>query len=137
MNGCFKEIDGCIKTHIEATIAREKSQNIEDSIFFSSYTVGIKVFKDATKKLKKMLRQGNLETIGFLKDDAEDFVIQHQLDITPLSEEYAYLLRALLKAQIKINEAIISHFSNLYKNAHRADYLEGRAEEIYHLVYFE
>ena len=70
MNGCFKKIDDCIKAHIEATIAREKSQNIEDSIFFSSYTVGIKVFKDATKKLKKMLRQGNLETIGFLKDDA-------------------------------------------------------------------
>lgn len=137
MNGCLKKIDSCIKAYIEEKIEREKSQNIEDSIFFSSHTIGVEVFKDATKKLKKMLKHGNLEAIGFLRDDAEHFIAQYQLEIASPSEEYSYLLQALLKAQISINKAIINYFSCLCKNAHRADYMESRAEEIYHLVYFE
>ncbi len=137
MSTPLKKIDLCIQAYIEEKINKEKNQNIEDSIFFSSYTIGIEVFKDATKKLKKMLKRGHLEEIAFLKDDVEHFLIQYPLEITPISAEYSYLLRAILKAQIKINEAIIVNFSNLCKNAYRGEYLESRAEEIYHLVYFE
>ncbi len=137
MNAALKKIDLYLKAHIEESIAKEKNQNIEDSIFFSSYTVGIEVFTDATKKLKKMLKNGHLEAIGFLKDDVDHFMAQYHLDITLESEEYHYLFRALLKAQIKINEAIMENFSNLCKNAHCLDYLESRAEEIHHLLYFE
>lgn len=137
MNAHLKQIDLSIQAYIEEKINEEKNQNIEDSIFFSSYTIGIKVFKDATKKLKKMLKHDSLEEIGFLKDDAEHFIMQYNLKITPMSEEYSYLLRAILKAQIKINEAIILNFQNLCKNAYHSEYLESRAEEIYHLVYFE
>ena len=137
MQGALKKIDLCIKVHIEESIAKERNQNIEDSIFFSSHTVGIEVFKDATKKLKKMLKNGHLNEVRFLKSDAEHFVTQYQLEITFESKEYTYLLQALLRAQIKINKAIIENFSNLCKNAHRLDYLESRAEEIHHLLYFE
>jgi len=137
MKEALKKIDLCVKAHIEETIAKERNQNIEDSIFFSSYTVGLEVFKDATKKLKKMLKNSHLEEIGFLKNDADHFIVQYHLEITLTSEDYHYLLRALLKAQIKINEAIMENFSDLCKNAHRLDYLESRAEEIHHLLYFE
>ncbi len=137
MPKALQKIDLCIKMHIEESIDKERNQNIEDSIFFSSYTVGIEVFKDATKKLKKMLKNGHLEEIGFLKDDVDHFIMQHHLEITLENKEYQYLLRALLKAQIKINEAIMENFSNLCKNAHRLDYLESRAQEIHHLLYFE
>lgn len=137
MNIHLKKIDSLIKIHIEEEIAKEINQNIEDSIFFSSYTIGLEVFKDATKKLKKMLKHGHLEEIGFLSNDAESFIAKHHLCISSQSEEYTYLIRALLKAQIKINEAIMDNFSNLFKNAHCFDYLESRAQEIHHLLYFE
>lgn len=123
--------------HIKEEINKEVNQNIEDSIFFSSYTVGVNVFKDATKKLKKMLKEGHLEEIIFLNSDAESFIAKHHLDITSKSQEYDYLLRALLRAQIKINEAIMDNFTNLCKNAHCPNYLESRTEEIHHLLHIE
>ena len=126
-----------MKAYVEESIAKEKNQNIEDSIFFSSYTVGIEVFKDATNKLKKMLKNGHLEEIGFLKDDSDRFMAQYHLEIIFESEQYDYLLQALLKAQIKINETILENFSNLHKNAHRLDYLESHSQEIRHLLDIE
>lgn len=46
-----------------------------------------------------------------------------------------YLLKSLLKAQIKINEAVMGHFIGLCKRAHSFEYIESRAEQIYRLLF--
>lgn len=134
MKSHFDDIDLLITQHIEQAISSEVCKNIEDSIFFSSYTICLEIFENATKKLKKKLKNRHLEQIEFLKEDARNFIIQHALILDMQSEKYSYLLSALLKAQIKINEAIILHFKTLCKKAHSLDYLEERAEQIYKLL---
>jgi hypothetical protein len=44
-------------------------------------------------------------------------------------------LKSLLKAQIKINEAVMGHFIDLCKRAHSFEYIESRAEQIYRLLF--
>jgi hypothetical protein len=66
------------------------------------------------------------------------YVIQkYELDIDHGSERYTYLLRALLKGQIKINEAVMKHFVQLCKRAHSFEYIQSRAEQIYQLLFDE
>ena len=134
MKSHFDDIDLLIKQHIEHEISCEVNKEMEDSIFFSSYTICIEVFQDATQKLKKLLKKSHLEEVSFLKEDAAKFIVKHQLDIVPQSEKYKYLLRSLLKAQIKINEAMILHFGILCKKAHSLDYLEERTDHISDLL---
>ena len=59
----------------------------------------------------------------------------YHLDIPHGSERYTYLLKALLKAQIQINEAVMGHFIGLCKKAHSFEYIESRAEQIYRLLF--
>lgn len=66
------------------------------------------------------------------------YVIQkYQLEIDYGSARYTYLLRALLKGQIKINEAVMKHFVQLCKRAHSLEYVQSRAEQIYRLLFEE
>ncbi|MFW9627188.1 MAG: hypothetical protein ACMV1K_10655 [Sulfurospirillum sp.] len=44
-------------------------------------------------------------------------------------------MKSLLKAQIKINEAVMGHFIGLCKRAHSFEYIESRAEQIYRLLF--
>lgn len=135
MKSHFDDIDLLIKKHIDHEISNEVNQEIEDSIFFASNTICLAVLQDATEKLKKLLKKRNIEDIPFLKVDGEKFIEAHHLvDITPESEKYKYLLHSLLKAQIKINEAIIVHFGTLCKQSHSLDYLENRTAEIHRLL---
>lgn len=130
----YDDIDLLIKQHIEYAISNEVHKNIEDSIFFSSYTICLEVFQNGTKKLKRKIQNGHLEQIDFLREDAQKFIAKHALIIDIQSDQYLYLLSALLTAQIKINEAIILHFKSLCKKAHSLDYLEERAEQICKLL---
>ncbi|MBV5278378.1 MAG: hypothetical protein J0647_05000 [Campylobacteraceae bacterium] len=134
MKSHYDDIDLLIKQHIEYAISSEVHKNIEDSIFFSSYTISLEVFQNSTQKLKSKVKNGHLEQIEFLREDAQKFIAKHALSIDIQSDQYRYLLTALLKAQIKINEAIILHFKSLCKKAHSLDYLEERAEQICKLL---
>lgn len=134
MKAHHKDIDLLVKQYIENEVACEVGKNIEDIVFFSSHAINLKVFKDATKKLKKRLKHFDSNEILFLAQDTNHFILQHKLDIAPKSEKYAYLAKALLRAHIIINEAIMEHFIGLYKRAHSWDYLESRAEHIYTLL---
>lgn len=129
-----KEIDIFVKQHIEDEIAYEVGKNIEDLIFFTSHTICLKVFKEGTRKLKKMLKQFKIEEVSFLKNDIQKFIIKHNLSIEENSPKYQYLAKSLLKAQITINEAIMEHFTALCKGAHDWDYLEKQASKIYNLL---
>jgi len=60
---------------------------------------------------------------------------KYHLDIPHGSERYTYLLKALIKAQIQINEAVMGHFIGLCKKAHSFEYIESRAEQIYRLLF--
>lgn len=137
MKSHHKDIDLLVKRYIEDEIAYEVNKNIEDMVFFSSHTISLKVFKDATKKLKKRLKHFDAQEVIFLEQDVNSFIVNYGLAIVPQSEKFIYLAKALLKAHIAINEAIMGHFVELCKKAHSWEYLESRAEQIYNLLCVE
>lgn len=131
----FPDIDTAIKSYVANEILIEKSKDIEELIFFSSYTIKFDIFKKATQKLKKKVREKIPCTHDVWEKDALKMIETYHLDITYGSERYAYLMQALLKAQIKINEAVMAHFICLCKKAHSFEYLENRLERIYRLLF--
>ena len=135
MKSHFTDIDSAIKSYVADQILLEKSKELEEVIFFSSYTIQFDVFKKATQKLKKTLRRKLPCTYDVWERDALFIIEKYQLNVTYGSERYTYLLQALLKVQIKINEAVMTHFIGLCKKAHSFEYLESRAEEIYKLLF--
>lgn len=135
MKSRFADIDNAIKAYIADEISMEKNKELEELVFFSSYTIKFDVFKKATQKLKKILRQKLPYEWHVWKVDAAKVIEKYHLDVSYESERYTYLLQALLKAQIKINEAVMGHFIGLCKKAHSFEYIESRAEQIYKLLF--
>lgn len=124
-------IDDALIAYTNQRISEEISKNIEDVVFFSSYSIDISVFCKATQKLKKKLREKNSSELFLWEKEAKKVISTYHLMIQPNDK---YLLRGLLKAQIDINEAMLSHFTSLHKKAHDCDYLEGRAQQIHSLL---
>lgn len=137
MESRFSDIDRAMKDHVAHEIDVEKNKELEELIFFSSYTIKFDVFKKATKKLKKILHHNLPYEPHIWEVDALYVIQKYQLDICYGSERYSYLLHALLKGQIKINEAVMNHFIKLCKDAHSLEYLQSRAEQIYQLLFDE
>ncbi len=135
MKSRFADIDSTIKRHIADEIFMEKNKELEELIFFSSYTIKFDVFKKATQNLKKILRQKLPHEWHVWNVDAEKVIEKYHLDVVYGSERYTYLLQSLLKAQIKINEAVMGHFIGLCKRAHSFEYIESRTEQIYRLLF--
>lgn len=131
----FPDIDTAIKSYVTNEILIEKSKEIEELIFFSSYTIKFDVFKKATQKLKKIVRKKTPFTHDAWKKDALKVIETYHLDVTYGSERYVYLMHALAKAQIKINEAVMAHFTDVCKKAHSFEYLESRMDQIYTLLF--
>ena len=137
MNTSFEDIDAAIKRYVEDEIAHEITQELEDLIFFSSYTVNFDVFQKATHKLKKMARHQTGYGEHVWRADAHKLITRYGLDVAIPSERYTYMLRLLLRAQIQINESVIRHFKNLCQRAHSLEYLQTRTEAIYRLLFDE
>ena len=135
MKSYFADIDDAIKVYIADEILVEKSKELEELIFFSSYTVQFDVFKKATQRLKKILRQKIPDMRDVWEKDAHTVIQKYHLNIVYGSDRYTYLLQSLIKAQIKINETVMAHFINLCKKAHSFEYLESRIEQIYKLLF--
>ena len=132
----YRAVDSAIAAYIHKHIDEEVHKNIEDVIFFSSYTIGTSVFRKATNKLKKKLREKDFSELFLWDDEAQLLIQTYHLSIDRSDEEaYHYLLVSLMKAQIKINEAILFHFSSLHKKAHNFDYFERRIEQIHSLLF--
>jgi hypothetical protein len=129
-------INHAIKDYTEAKIAAEVAKNIEDVVFFSSYTVGASIFRKATNKLKKKLKEKDFSELFLWKDEALNVIAFYTLPIQEeQTETFEYLLLSLMKAQIKINEAVLFHFATLHTKAHNNDYLERRIEQIHALLF--
>lgn len=137
MNTSFEDIDAAIKRYVEDEIEHEITQELEDLIFFSSYTVNFDVFQKATHKLKKMARHQEGYGEHVWRADVHKLVTRYGLDVAIPSERYAYMLRLLLRAQIQINESVIRHFKDLCQRAHSLEYLQTRTEAIYRLLFDE
>ena len=137
MKSRFVDIDNAVKHHVANEIDIEKNKELEELIFFSSYTIKFDVFKKATNKLKKVLHQNLPHEMNMWEADALYVIQKYQLEIDYGSTRYTYLLRALLKGQIKINEAVMKHFVQLCKRAHSLEYIQGRVEQIYRLLFEE
>ena len=135
MKFCFSDIDNAIDQYTKDEIYFETHQELEELIFFSSYTIKFEVFKKATQKLKKISRKNLLNTSYIWEADATKVIQKYHLDIDFSSERYTYLIQSLLKAQIKINEATMAHFIGLCKRAHSLEYIESRADQIYKLLF--
>lgn len=134
----FRDIDHAILHYTTSKIEDEKSKELEELIFFSSYTIQFNVFEKATQKLKKILRKKELlEHPWIYEDTITVFLKDYELSIDTNSDRYTYFLYAFLKAQIEINETVMRHFMNLCKRAHSLDYIESRAQAIYHLLFDE
>ncbi len=131
----FADIDHAIKSYVANEILIEKSKELEELIFFSSYTIQFAVFKKATQKLKKIVREKIPCKHDVWERDALKVIEIYHLEVTYGSARYVYLMQALLKAQIKINEAVMAHFIDLCKKAHSFEYLESRLEQIYRLLF--
>jgi len=135
-NGLKKQINHAIAQHTEAKISEEVAKNIEDVVFFSSYTVGTSVFRKATNKHKKKLKEKDVSELFLWKDEALKLIAFYNLPLRQEeTEAFEYLLLSLMKAQIKINEAVLFHFATLHTKAHSQDYLERRIEQIYALLF--
>ena len=135
MRSHFTDIDDAIKSYTTDEISIEKSKELEELIFFSSYTIQFDVFKKATQKLKKILRQKIPDKSDAWEKDAHNVIQKYHLNISYESDRYTYLLQALIKAQIKINETVMTHFMSLCKKAHSFEYLESRIEQICKLLF--
>ena len=135
MKSRFADIDEAIGMYVANEISIETNKELEELIFFSSYTIKFDVFKKATQKLKKTLRQKLPYEWHVWEEDATKVIETYHLDIPHGSERYTYLLKALLKAQIQINEAVMGHFIGLCKKAHSFEYIESRADQIYKLLF--
>lgn len=130
----FSDIDHAVQCYIQEMIRYETSKELEDLVFFSSYTVNFDVFKKATQKLKKMVRHENAYAYHVWENDAQKVIRQYDLHVKIHDPRYAYLIQALIKAQIDINEAVMRHFKQLCQKAHSLEYIERRAEMIYALL---
>lgn len=136
MNTLYKAIENAVLDYTQAKIEDEIHKNIEDVIFFSSYTVGASVFRKATNKLKKKLKDKDVSGLFLWEEEAQKLIKAYSLNITHKDKEaYEYLLLLLMKAQIKLNEAMLFHFSSLHKKAHNFDYFERRIEQIHALLF--
>lgn len=136
MNLLFKVIDKAILAYTQTKIDEEVHKNIEDVIFFSSYTVGASVFRKATNKLKKKFKEKDFSELHLWEDEAQKLIATYGLNISHEDEDaYHHLLTSLMKAQIKVNEALLFHFSSLHKQAHNFDYFERRIEQIHSLLF--
>lgn len=124
-------IDHALIAYTHQCICEELNKNIEDVIFFSSYSIDISVFRKATQKLKKKLREKQSLELFLWEEEAKKVIVAYDLKV---QANDPYLLRGLLKAQIDINEAMLSHFTAQHKKAHDFDYLEGRAQQIHSLL---
>jgi len=130
------DIDTAMTRYTEAKIAEEVAKNIEDVVFFSSYTVGVSVFRKATNKLKKKLKDKDASELFLWEEEASKIIASDALKLScEDTEAYKYLLFSLMKAQIKINEAVLFHFATLHTRAHSTDYFERRIEQIYELLF--
>lgn len=131
MKKLIKAIDTAMIHYTKVKIDQEVNKNIEDVIFFTSYSIGAAVFKKATKKLKKKLKEEEFSELFLWEEDARELINTYELTLNPSNKKaYRYLLIELMKSQIKINEAILYHFSSLHKKAHDFNYLERRLEQI-------
>jgi hypothetical protein len=124
-------IDDALSAYTHQRIYEEINKNIEDVIFFSSYSIDTSIFRKATQKLKKKLREKNNSELFLWEEEAKKVITAYDLKV---QAKDPYLLRGLLKAQIDINEAMLSHFTSLHKKAYDFDYLEGRAQQIHTLL---
>ncbi len=136
MNLLYQAIDKAVFAYTQAKIDEEVHKNIEDVIFFSSYTIGASVFRKATNKLKKKLKEKDFSELYLWEEEAQKLIKAYDLTLTHEDKEaYEHLLLLLMKAQVKLNEAMLFHFSSLHKKAHNFDYFERRIEQIHALLF--
>lgn len=134
---CYPDIDVALNQYVADEIACEISKDVEELIFFSSYTVNFDVFQSATAKLKKLVHQKQNYASSVWENDALKVIAKYNLERSMARDKFDYLIYCLLRAQIQINESVISHFKKLCQDAHSLDYLCQRAEAIYALLFDE
>ncbi len=134
MNSWYDLVDLSIEIYIKQKMDNELHQDMEDLIFFSSYTISLEVFKEATKKLKKSLVEEQGELNVSEKEEIKQFLRQYHLNQRLSKKKERYIAKELIKAHIKINEAVMEHFHALHKNAHSVDYLHDKKDKIYKLL---
>ena len=137
MKSWYHCVDVSIEMYIQQEIDKELHQNMEDIIFFSSYTISLEVFKEATQKLKESLVHETDEIDVSVDEEIKKFLRQYHLNQRISKKKQHYIARELVKAHIKINEAVIAHFYSLQKEAHNVDYLNDRKDEINKLLWDE
>lgn len=133
MNSWYQKVDQAIALYVTQNIESEIHKDLEDLIFFSSYTIGFELFKEATQKLRESLQKDSFEDPA-TDEEIRLFLKQYHLATKLSHKKHHYIARELIKAHIAINEAVMEHFGSLHKKAHSFDYLEGRASEIYKLL---
>ncbi|MDD3344195.1 MAG: hypothetical protein PHR87_11560 [Sulfurospirillaceae bacterium] len=134
MTSWYHAVDVSIEIYIKQAIDNELHKDIEDIIFFSSYTIGLDVFKEATQKLKARLSQDEDEIDIAAQEEARKFLRQYHLRQALSQKKQRYIARELIKAHIRINEAVLEHFYSLQKKAHSFEYFQERKENIYKLL---
>lgn len=134
MKSWYHSVDLSIEIYVKQEIDYEIHKDIEDLIFFSSYTISLEVFKDATIKLRELLKKEIDEIDIAAQEEIKVFLRHYHLDSRLTRKKQCYIARELIKAHVRINEALMEHFYNLYHKAHSFDYLESRADEIYKLL---
>lgn len=137
MKSWYDSVDLSIEIYIKQEIDNELHQDMEDLIFFSSYTISVEVFKEATQKLKESLSHEIGEIDVSVHEEIKKFLCQYHLNQRISKKKQHYIARELVKAHIKINEAVIAHFYSLQKEAHNVDYLNDRKDEINRLLWDE
>lgn len=131
MKKTLHAIDEAIADYTRTKMEEELSKNIEDVIFFSSYTIRPSVFKKATQKLKSKLKAKEYSELFLWENEAKNLIKTYHLCITPNEKAlFEYLLISLCRAQIKINEAILSRFKSVHQKAHNWEHVLTRAKEI-------
>ncbi|MDD2384009.1 MAG: hypothetical protein PHN18_07455 [Sulfurospirillaceae bacterium] len=134
MKSWYHLVDLSIGKYVQQEIENEIHKDIEDLIFFSSYTISLEVFKDATLKLRELLKKEIDEIDIAAQEEIKVFLRHYHLDPRLTRKKQRYIARELINAHVRINEALIKHYYNLYHKAHSFDYLESRADEIYQLL---
>ena len=137
MKSWYHCVDVSIEMYIQQEIDKELHQDMEELIFFSSYTISVEVFKEATQKLKESLVHETDEIDISVHEEIKKFLRQYHLSQRMSKKKEHYIARELVKAHIKINEAVIEHFYSLQKDAHNVDYLNDRKDEINRLLWDE
>lgn len=132
----FPDIDEAIFKYTQLKIEDENVE-LEELIFSLATQFSSMFWKSDAKTKKNITKKRTAKASLDIRRKYNPLFKDYSLAIDIQSDRYTYVLYALLKAQIEINETVMHHFMNLCKRAHSLDYIESRAEAIYHLLFDE